>query len=362
MKRGQNRKRDWLDVTLKALTPIVAGLLIAWAGFVTQMALSRVASDEESARLVTELQVKREQTESEIRKDVFDRALTALLDQDSGDGSVRSLSKRLLRLELLALNFGDSLSLSPLFTDFNRDLDEATPVDVEDSIDHPERIAVLRRRLQGLARRVASAQLSSVAQHGVSVEVRVPLSGLDMNTCNAGPYEQGEYKWPHDEVKQQLKGLEATPDYEKHLRAGIRELGTVQLGDVTRHVTLTFSKVDHCSKSTLVNMSMERMARWPGATDSGITPPPALRNKEITREFRLNLFNFPKVDNTRLSDNQRFAIVMEEFNTKDDPHIAIAAVVFPAEYASFKDRPGMREALQLLRSALDSKSSDTAAR
>jgi hypothetical protein len=59
------------------------------------------------------------------------------------------------------------------------------------------------------------------------------------------------------------------------------------------------------------------------------------------------------VDNTRLSDNHRFAIIMDDFKLKgDQPYIEIIGVVFPSEYASLRDRPGMQEARKLLESAL----------
>lgn len=43
---------------------------------------------------------------------------------------------------------------------------------------------------------------------------------------------------------------------------------------------------------------------------------------EVNRSFKLDYFNFPMVDNTRLSNNQRFAIVMEVFELKEKKHIS----------------------------------------
>jgi hypothetical protein len=75
---------------------------------------------------------------------------------------------------------------------------------------------------------------------------------------------------------------------------------------------------------------------------------------EITRSFNLDYFNFPMVDNTRLQNNHRFAIVLEDFDlTGDNPHIEIIGLMFPSEYASLRDRPGMSEAKTLLENALD---------
>jgi len=345
---GENKKRDWIDLLFKAMTPVIAGLLIAWAGYVGNMTLTSVESKKENARLITELQINREQAESELRKDIFDQALKTLLKEDSGKGDLRSQSKRMLRLELLALNFGDSLSLSPLFTEFKNDLEQAEPVDNEDAIDHPERVAVLQKRLRSLAKKVSSSQLSSVAQHGFLINVRVPLKGFGPRVPRCGHrfYDKEVYIWPDDKVKEQLIDLKDDKDYPDLLKSMLEELGIVTVGKISRKVILTFSAVDHCAKTVLVNLEIIRIM------DS------KAEVIEVSREFRLDFFNFPKVDNTRLFNNHRFAIVMENFNVKDDPHILVAGVIFPAEYASLRDRPGMREALELLQSALDTEQTE----
>jgi hypothetical protein len=258
----------------------------------------------------------------------------------------------MLRLELLALNFGDSLSLSPLFVEFKNDLRQAEAVDKKDAIDHKLRVAILQKRLRSLARKVSSTQLSSLEQNGDSVTVRVPLSATDISgTCRRRLFNGNGYKWPDDRVKQQLTGLEEDELYQELLDSTIAEESTVVIDRVRRKIFLTFSEVDHCEKTVLVNLEIKRVGGSNRNDESGSSP---LDTDEVTpREFRLDFFNFPKVDNTRLFDNHRFAIVMENFNVKDDPHILVTGVVFPAEYASLRDRPGMREALRLLRSALE---------
>lgn len=114
MPEDEKKKASWVNIGVKIVPPIVTGVLIAWAGFVGNMVLSSISSKQESARLITELQVKREQAECELRKDVFAQALEAfLLKKEDNLGTLNDMSKQLLRLEMLALNFGDSLSLSP---------------------------------------------------------------------------------------------------------------------------------------------------------------------------------------------------------------------------------------------------------
>jgi len=353
--REEKKKHDWVDLLFKAMTPLFAGLLIAWAGYVSNMTLSSVESKKENARLITELQVKREQAESDLRKDIFNQALKTLLKEDTGKGDLRSQSKRMLRLELLALNFGDSLSLSPLFAEFKNDLDQAEPVNGKDAIDHPERVAVLQKRLRSLAKKVAGAQLSSLEQHGASIKVRVPLKGISSSaSCGHRFYDKEVYKWPEDAVKAQLADFKDDEAYQGLLDEMIAKQSIVTVEKVSHKLTLTFSAVDHCSKTVEVDFDIERVGGSKKSNKPNLLLASTKGKYKMMRGFRLDFFNFPKVDNTRLSDNQRFAIVMEDFNLKnEDPHIEVTGVIFPAEYASLRDRPGMREALQLLQSALN---------
>ena len=71
MSENNNSKRDWIEVGLKILTPLIVGLLIAWAGYVSNYTLSSISSSQESARLITELQIRREQAESALRKYMY---------------------------------------------------------------------------------------------------------------------------------------------------------------------------------------------------------------------------------------------------------------------------------------------------
>jgi hypothetical protein len=102
----------------------------------------------------------------------------------------------------------------------------------------------------------------------------------------------------------------------------------------------------------LVNLEITRIVESDNTDEAGLSTFEHI--VEVSpREFRLDFLNFPKVDNTRLFDNHRFAIVMENFNSGNDPHILITGVIFPAEYASLRDKPGMREVLDHLNSSLE---------
>jgi hypothetical protein len=356
-----SKQRDWIDIGLRAATPLIVGIVIAWVGLFGDETLTKISNQQESARLLTELQIKREQAESSLRKDIFAQALEAfLLKGRSGDGrvqklSLREMSKQLLRLELLALNFGDSLSLSPLFSEMRKDLSSAKPIENEEMRDYKERKFELLTRLNSLAQRVASAQLSSLEKRGVSKEIDIPLYEYkallkEGGKCSAILLEDNDFAWPADDILWQMGELDEnykpvvsiasvnegrSSDF---FRNAVEVKSLIDFQGISRYIEVHVSEVDHCKKSARVQIFIKRK-----------NP----ESVEADPEFGLDYFNFPMVDNTRLSDNHRFAIVAEKFRLNpDNPSIKITAVVFPSEYASLRDKPGMEEVRRLLESAL----------
>ncbi len=209
-KQPNDNDRDWLDTLIKVLTPVIVGLVVAYVGYLSNKTLSEVSSKQESARLVTELQVRREQSESELRKDIFNQTLKTFLLENAQ--LAQDYSKQILRLELLALNFGDSLSLSPLFHELHRDLDQLS-VSVDKNPSDKKQSETLKKRLTSLSKRVASAQLSSVLQHGQSIQIRIPLGdNINKEECRIFSQNAGEYKWPDDEVAADFGDTEGLED------------------------------------------------------------------------------------------------------------------------------------------------------
>ncbi len=369
MSENKERSRDWIDISLRAATPLIVGLVIAWAGLFGDKTLSKISSRQESARLITELQIKREQAESELRKDIFAQALEAfLLKGRAPDGklqplSLRAMSKQLLRLELLALNFGDSLSLSPLFAEVRRDLNSADQTDDSDSGDFTAHRRELLKRLDSLAKRVASKQLSSLEKHGHTKRIRIPLyqyKALQVQggkSCDVILFKDEDFAWPDREILRQMdifdKNYKPVVDIEsvntsrdtKTYREFFDDASLIELQGIKRYIDIHVSNVEHCKNTARVQIIVRRKG---------------IETEEVNREFRLDYFNFPMIDNTRLRDNHRFAIVAEDFKLDgDNPRIEMTAVVFPSEYASLRDRPGMEEARKLLESALRDEESDS---
>ena len=365
MSTEKTPKPDWFDRIIKLLIPVVGSLLVASLAWWGNTAITEYSSRQENARLITQLQIQREQAESDLRKDIFQQAIGSLLSEDELKSSSLPISKRLLKLELLAENFGGSLSITPLFTEFNRDL-ENEERKAGDDFNKKAQIRSYRKRLRGTARRLASDQLSALAQQGTIFEIKVPLKPggkrfASAKSATGSSDDEGytlEYKWPQDEAAFLLRKLEGTSVYEERLDNEKRKKGVRSLNGIERHVSATLGKLEPQQRAVSVTLEIcwnpkEKKTKFE-CDDS--------RDKSVSRTFTLDYFNFPKINNTRLSDNQRFSIVLEEFEPDAGEHgssfLEIAAVIFPAEYSSLRDRPSMQESVNLLNKVLSEQNSD----
>lgn len=65
-----------------------------------------------------------------------------------------------------------------------------------------------------------------------------------------------------------------------------------------------------------------------------------------TLSFHVGFFDFPMIDNTRLSRDQRVSVIL---NQMGNDSAEITLVLFPGSYASLKERVSYDEVLEKLR-------------
>ena len=95
------------------LTAVAVGLL----GYYTSNIVRQQETRDSNERVYTELMSSREQSESGLRKDMFQSIIQAFLRPESG-----GLEGKMLNLEMLAYNFHESLNLKPLFAHIERQI------------------------------------------------------------------------------------------------------------------------------------------------------------------------------------------------------------------------------------------------
>jgi hypothetical protein len=341
---------DYISILGRPISAFFTALAVAAIGLIGQCALKdreeaitdrqslreeqvtlRTAR-EQDIRLYTELLSRREEAESALRKDMFRTILGEFFEkpQSDAESDLASIDGRLLKLELLAINFSDSISLSPVFLSINRETMEARGQGAFWQLERDS----LRGRLKSLARRISGAQLAALTLGGKSFEFDVPLDRLA---------DKAEYRWPEHEVEEEINW---SGEGDKLSKEAVAELVTQQsekrsvivCGKIPRRYSASFSSPNPAHQTVDVALTIHDIATSE-ATEASV----ASQTREI--EFQLNFFNFPMIDNTRLSQNQRFALVMERFE-KD--HIAVVGVCFPGTHASQRDKPYLNEVIEQL--------------
>jgi hypothetical protein len=197
------------------------------------------------------------------------------------------LEAKMLNLELLTYNFHESLNLKPLFAYMDRQIStQKDPLTQKNFV----------TRLSQVGRDIATRQLVLLQQVGAK--------------------------------------FSRTVDFEMLKTAGILELMPEKLAlkdGVEREFFLSVLSVNPQTRE----IRMEMGVRTP--TDSS----------EIQiRRFSVGTYDFPMIDNTRLSRDQRAAVVITQ---SSDATAEITLVHFPGSYASLKEMASYDEVVEQLR-------------
>ena len=287
---------DKAAIVLQPIGGLLTALAVAILGFWTSSYLrqreareavlrERMQTSETNARLYSELTSKREESESALRKDMFTSIINSFLA-----GGPTNLEQKVLNLELLVYNFHESLNLKPLFLHIERETQRS-----------PERAAYLAR-LNRVAEEVTKKQMLIIEEGGSSFDVSANLKEL---TLDGGDAAAG--------------GAFAARDME--------------LAGIKRNFKVEILGSDAPTQQVQLRVTV-RGGRG-GAAETTAT------------EFWAGYFDFPMIDNIRLPDDQRLAVVLNNFDARHD-RADLTVVYFPGKYAGLREKPYYDEVLAKL--------------
>ena len=208
------------------------------------------------------------------------------------------LEEKVLNLELLVSNFHESLNLKPLFVHLKKII-KASDVNDNAKTEYID-------RLNKIAKEITRKQMLVLEGAGDSFS-RVIVS----------------------------KRL----DYDKRIELEEDELEVNSIKRIFRIVVLgVLNDVQE------INVRLE------------VLTPNDLDGEEdtyIACEFSVGFFDFPMIDNTRLSHDQRCAIVLTDLSVSDseEPSANITLLEFPGSHASLKEKPYYEEIVHHLLNA-----------
>src|SRR5919108_958106 len=108
----------WIELAKVLALPLVTLVLGYWFN----SSLNERQQIDNNIRLYAEMMGRREEADSNLRKDMFNSILTTFMSRDPNAKITdeEEIRQQILSLELLAYNFHESLDIGPLFKDVER--------------------------------------------------------------------------------------------------------------------------------------------------------------------------------------------------------------------------------------------------
>jgi len=310
-----NGHRTWPIDLIKVLAlPLVTLVLGYWFN----SSLNERQQIDNNVRLYAEMMGRREEADSNLRKDMFNSILTTFLAKDPSlrVTAEEQIRQQILSLELLAYNFHESLDIAPLFKDVGRRIPiEETPVNAE-----------LRARLESVALQVIEHQLTALS---------------DVGTVERGDALPDKIKELQAHI---MFGVRAIPDPNVKPGEGASRLClSMEANDGSRHYrqfVLELIGSDQVAREVQVRLYVSKPLTEELCQQATLD---LEGQREIDTNFVVGLYDFPMIDNTRLSGSERCAVSLTVLNPNV---VSLTLAYFPASRASLKDKPYYDEVIK----------------
>ena len=306
-KESKNDGRvNWVEVSKIVAMPLVTLIV----GYVFNTSLNARQQSDNNVRLYADMMGRREQSDSGLRKDMFQSILTTFLKKDATQPIEEELEQGVLNIELLAYNFNESLDLGPLFKHVKREL-----VKAKGKVDEN-----LMWRLERVSEEVRGRQLAVLA--------------------DGGAMDRGDVNLETMEASFGRSAVEIPPGVKRGGTTLCMSIPTVdddQAAPGKRHwrqFRIKFLDFSRDRREVEIALSVSRPL---GEKDckSILDSKVEFENIEAAAQFWVGLFGFPMIDNTRLSHSERCAVSVTHI-TGDSMNIAVS--FFQASRASLKDK------------------------
>ena len=276
---------DKLDILMHPMGGLLTAAAIALLGFITSSALNQRQAMDTNTRLYTELMSRREESESALRKDMCVNILNSFVNPQD-----RGLDASVLDLEMLAYNFHETLSLKPLFNEMRRRVLQAqaeakTPAAREEA-------AAYLDRLEGVAHEIVRRQMIVLESVGRRFDRTIDLT-------------------------EDPSGTSLEPE-------------TLALDGDSVTFAIDVLGVDREDREIQIGLNIE-------------TPDPEKGRQTKVATFGVGYYDFPLIDNTRLADGERCAVVL---NNISDQSADVTLVLFPGTYAGLMEKPYYNEVIE----------------
>jgi hypothetical protein len=320
---GQDQSAARINV-LKAVAMPLAALIL---GFVFNYSLSKSQARDSDMRLYTEMMGRREQADSDLRKDMFKAVLEKFMSNDPKMQGKEKLDQQILELELLAYNFHESLDIGPLFKSINKQIGKLETQDVT-----PDR--EMRDRLENLAQEVKAQQLSVLTgMERSGKDGGLPASGLLRIDVPLPTIDNPQDNVMSGPLKTDPENLEDRG----HLFCLFLDSGGHP--PLFRQFKLDFTRYNVANREVEVWLRVSQPLSNAECQQEDFNP----LKVEVDTRLWVGPFAFPMIDNTRLSSGERCAVTLGEITPETLP---VRLSYFPESRASLKDKPYYDDVMQ----------------
>jgi hypothetical protein len=308
---AEREPMDRMEIAKVVAMPLVTLIV----GSLFSYSLSSRQEADQNSRLYADMMSRREESDSALRKDMFQSILTTFLKKDDRQPHARDLEQEVLNIELLAYNFHESLDLGPLFKHVQRDLKQT-----HEAIDEN-----LLWRVEKVAKEVKGQQLAVLADTGSVIN-----GDLDTETMNV-TFEQAT--------------VEPSPGKR---RGGPTLCTAINSGHGETHwrqFALSFLDFNTERREVEISVAVSKPLLEKDCKTI-LDAKTEADNLEARAQFWVGLFAFPMIDSTHLTHSERCAVSVTDIpDTKDTKFVKIAISFFQASRASLKDKPYYDEIL-----------------
>jgi len=283
--------KDWwdkLDIVMKPVGGLITAIAIGLLGFFGSSYLETWKEYETKSRMLADILSRREAAENDLRKDMFQSIMQSFFDPKSS-----RLEAQVISLELLTYNFHESLDISPLYKYLLRRIRNSEDSNRQEYI----------KRLGDAAREIKTKQMLILESVGARADMEVNL-------------------------EQMTKDPDFIPRQEFDLK----------VGDVRRLFMIAVPEMDVPGGELRIELGI-RTLQEPGKKSADVPP------DEVHASFWVGQFAFPTIDNTRLSHDQRCAVILKGITPR---RAYVSVLYFPGSYSSLKEKPYYQEVLNNL--------------
>jgi hypothetical protein len=313
------------DIILRPFGALITALTIAFVSYAASDYLSKNQEKDARTKLYTELMTRREESESALRKDMFNSIMSNILK----DKASASLDEKILQLELLTYNFHESLNLMPLFEYLNR-CNNSEKSD-------PALRQAYKYRLIKMSKATISKQISTL--EAVSKPVTLTYEDTLVSYKSRKEYKTDSTFREHidDLYEKNSTAMNGSDPFCTYTDSVFNGKTYDSLQQVIRVKILDYDTIEATVKVRLTIQSI-----YPGKNTGSQMP--------RQTEFIVNYFEFPMIDNTRLNNDMRLAVVLNSMVSENmvdatghrvnkSNRIELKVIYFPGSRSSLKEKP-----------------------